>query len=230
MALEEPTHTSLVTEEVARRIVARALQLEEARGSIRIEHLRAAARELGVSEAAFDAARDEIVPQSSGSGLGAFPLIGPPRALAIGALAGGALAAAFAANPFLYLLSQFAVTALGMVSGALALQHRRNGTPLQFQVTNLALWAGYGVASGILIHAAGYPVGLFGSLVRAATYLGLTSLVGMIAINLGRSRLDDSAKPRPWAGKVRQSAAAILQRALDKLDPHVRLVTSRLRT
>ena len=189
-----------ISDDVAKRILARAAELDERRPDLTVAQLREAALEAGISEEAFDSAVGMVIPADAppppapvrwGSKLRGLIAWSGRVGGAIG-LASGALARLVPAGDAAFLL------ALGGGIGAslyLALR-RRSGSRLgEFTVRTLLLWV-YIVAGYIAV--SGPPIETIERMLAVVSGFALSSLViGGTIVRAGGPPDGDGDNPLP---------------------------------
>jgi hypothetical protein len=220
----DASDASLLTEDAAKRLIARALQLQEAESAgLRVEHIRHALSELGISDRVFLAALDDTVP--------AIPSDSKPSPVALGAATigiglGAATTTLVAVFPQSVEIIPLSILGMAMVSGGIAV--RRKITGLKFQLANASLWSGFAAACAMLTawaHAHGTSYGFVWEWQPFAMLWVFTSAAGLaVSLALGR-RGSSGASGQPLMRRFRTALAKGLRWLTTRIEPHFRNVT-----
>jgi hypothetical protein len=220
------------TDERARAVLARAIEIDSRAPMTTAEDLRLIAAELGVSTASLEAAMREettslesmrmVRAQRAGTRIAAM---GVPLGVTAGALiSSGAI------------LSSLGIMAVGLVaSGGLVIYQSATGSLRSFHIKNTLLWAGVWAGSAASLALLGDGVGIAPTLITAGWTLrswiasGILGSAGLIAVRRGRRSEGDDADAGLTAATTRPGSNRWIRLARRILGSMVRPLRSALR-
>lgn len=218
-----PSDQQHVGHDTARRLVHRALQLQEQQSDlVSLRDLRSAASELGVSVDAFDTALSELEEREQLSRLRALP---PLHAATLGVAVGSGAAVALAIAPMTPAVVLLATAALVMSSGIVAVRNHAGGSLGSFLASNTALWSAFtaslfGFTAWAQTHHMSY--GLIFSVQPFVALWGATSVLGALVANFRVTRPGDGETSPSLLDRARRALASRLRRISDRLDSRFR--------